>query len=224
MKLKKEKISLKEAREAGGKKYKEKIKKIIDDYKKLPDEKKHQIHVYYGYGKGKTTAAIGLAVRALGAGKKVAIVEFDKGYDEQTEHYSEHITLRKLKELNLPLEVYRTGCERMNKDGTFRFKNADEDFKEAQRALKISKKLITSGKQDLLILDEIIAAVVYHLLKKEDVFEIIDLYNKKRRFELVMTGHKLIDKLEDKVDLITEMRKVKHYFDKGIQARQGIEY
>jgi len=192
------KITLKEAQKAGGKKYKEKIKKIIEDYHKLPDEKKHQIHVYYGYGKGKTTAAIGLAVRALGAGKKVAIVEFDK--------------------------VYRTGCERMNKDGTFRFKNADEDFKEAKRALKIASNLIKKGKQGLLILDEIIAAVVYHLIDKEDVFKIIDLYNKNRRFELVMTGHKLFDGLEEKADLITEMRKVKHYFDKGIQAREGIEY
>ncbi|HJY62509.1 MAG TPA: cob(I)yrinic acid a,c-diamide adenosyltransferase [Ignavibacteria bacterium] len=220
----KKKITLKEAREAGGKKYKEKIKKIINDYHKLPDEKKHQLHVYYGYGKGKTTAAIGLAVRALGAGKKVAIVEFDKGYDEKTEHYSEHVTLRKLRDIGLPLEVYRTGCERMNKDGTFRFKNADEDFKEAKRALKIASNLIKKGKQGLLILDEIIAAVVYHLIDKEDVFKIIDLYNKNRRFELVMTGHKLFDGLEEKADLITEMRKVKHYFDKGIQAREGIEY
>jgi cob(I)alamin adenosyltransferase len=218
------KISLKEAREAGGKKYKEKIKKIIYDYHKLPDEKKHQIHLYYGYGKGKTTAAIGLAVRALGAGKKVAIVEFDKGHDEKNDHYSEHATLRKLKEIGLPLEVYRTGAERMNEDGTFRFKNADEDFKEAERAIKIAKDLIKKGKQGLLILDEIIAAVVYHLIEEKDVFEIIDIYNKNRRFELVMTGHKLFEGLEEKVDLITEMKKVKHYFDKGIQARQGIEY
>lgn len=220
----KKKITVKEAKEAGGKKYKEKIKKIIEEYHKLPEEKKHQIHIYYGYGKGKTTAAIGLAVRALGAGKKVAIVEFDKGYDEKTEHYSEHITLRKLKDTGLPLDVYRTGCERMNKDGTFRFKNADEDFEEAQRALKISKELIVKGNQGLLILDEIIAAVVYHLIKKEDVLEIIDIFDKNRRFELVMTGHKLFDGLEERADLITEMRKVKHYFDKGIQAREGIEY
>ncbi len=218
------KISLKEAKEGGGKKYKEKIKKIIEDYHNLPPEKKHQIHVYYGYGKGKTTAAIGLAIRALGAGKRVAIVEFDKGHDENVEHYSEHVTLKKLIEIGLPLEVHRTGCERMNEDGTFRFKNAEEDFEEAARALKIARELITSGKQDVLILDESIAAVVYHLIKETDIFDLLDLYEKNRRFELVMTGHKLFDGLEDRVDLITEMRKVKHYFDKGIQAREGIEF
>jgi len=224
MKPAKKKISVKEAKEGGGKKYKEKIKKIIEDYNKLPDEKKHQLHVYYGYGKGKTTSAIGLAIRALGAGKRVAIIEFDKGFNEEIEHYNEHVTLRKLIDLGLPLEIYRSGCERMNEDGTFRFKNADEDFKEAQRALKIARDLIKKGEQDLLILDESIAAVVYHLLEKEDILELIDLYNKKRKFEMVLTGHKLFEGLEEKADLITEMRKVKHYFDKGIQARKGIEY
>jgi cob(I)alamin adenosyltransferase len=112
----------------------------------------------------------------------------------------------------------------MNEDGTFRFKNADEDFVEANKALEISHKLITKGKQDLLVLDEIIAACAYHLIEEKDVFYIIELYNKNRRFELVMTGHKLFPGLEEKVGLITEMRKVKHYFDNGIQAREGIEY
>lgn len=218
------KISLKEAKEAGGKKYKDKIRKIIDDYHALPDEKKHQLHIYFGYGKGKTTAAIGLVVRALGAGKRVAIVEFDKGYNDKEEHYSEHVTLRKLIDAGLPLEVYRTGCERMNEDGTFRFKNADEDFKEAKRAIRIAKKLIKTGKQELLVLDEAVAAVVYHLINEKDIISIIDLFDKNRRFELVMTGHKLFPGLEERADLITEMKKIKHYFDKGIQARKGIEY
>ena len=218
------KISLKEAKEAGGTKYKAKIKKIIEDYQRLPEEKKHQLHIYYGFGKGKTTAAIGLAVRALGAKKIVAIVEFDKGYDEKTEHYSEHNTLKMLVNAGLPLEVHRTGCERMNEDGTFRFKNADEDFKEAQKGLNIARQLITSGRQNLLILDEVIAAAVYHLISEKEVLDLIELYNKNRRFELVMTGHKLFSGLEEKADLITEMRKVKHYFDKGIQAREGIEF
>jgi cob(I)alamin adenosyltransferase len=220
----KKKITLDEAKQAGGKKYKEKIKKIIEDYHNLPDEKKHQLHIYFGYGKGKTTAAIGLVVRALGAGMRVAIVEFDKGYDDKVEHYSEHVTLRKLIEAGMPLEVYRTGCERMNEDGTFRFKNAEEDFEEARRAIKIARDLIVNGKQDLLVLDESVAAVVYHLISEKDIMDIIDLYDKNRRFELVMTGHKLFDGLEERADLVTEMKKIKHYFDKGIQARKGIEY
>ena len=222
--MKSKKVSLKEAKKAGGRKYREKVQKALKDYEILLDEKKHQIHIYYGYGKGKTTAAMGLALRALGSGKSVAIVQFDKGYDEKNEHYHEGLAFRELLELGYHVEIHQTGCNRMNEDGTFRFKNADEDFNEAKRALDITKNLITKSKQDLLILDEIIAAVNYHLIKESDVFEILDLYDSNRRFELVMTGHKLFDGLEERAGLITEMRKVKHYFDDGIQARLGIEY
>lgn len=213
-----------EAKSAGGSKYKEKIKETIEGYKNLSEEDKHMFHIYYGYGKGKTTAVMGLAMRALGAGKRVAIVQFDKGYDGQNEHYAERIILRKLKEIGFPIEQYPTGAERMNADGTFRFKNTDEDFDEAKRGLQIAKDLIENGDIDLLILDEAIAAVVYHLLNKEDVESLIELYNKKRRFEMVMTGHKLWDGLESKADLVTELKKVKHYFDEGIPARLGIEF
>ena len=208
----------------GGSKLKKKMLKTIAGYKKLSDEDKNCIHVYYGYGKGKTTSAMGLAVRALGAGKKVAIVQFDKGYDGMNEHYSERNIFRKLKEIGYPVELYPTGCERMNEDGTFRFKSNEDDLKEAQRGVKIAKELIEKGDQDLLVLDEAIAAVAYNLLKKKDIEELIDLFKKNKRFELVMTGHKLWDGLEDKVDLVTEMRKVKHYFDAGIPAREGIEF
>ena len=220
----KKNITIEEAKKAGGKKYREKVQKVLKEYESLPDEKKHQIHVYYGYGKGKTTAATGLVMRVLGVGKSAAIVQFDKGYDGKIEHYGERNLIRKLKELGYPVELYATGCERMNEDGTFRFKNADEDFVEARSALKISSELIEKGKQDLLVLDEIIAASAYHLIEEKDIFDIIDLYNENRRFELIMTGHKLFPGLEEKVGLITEMRKVKHYFDSGIQAREGIEF
>lgn len=213
-----------EAKSAGGSKYKEKIKETIEGYKNLSEEDKHMFHIYYGYGKGKTTAVMGLAMRALGAGKRVAIVQFDKGYDGQNEHYAERIILRKLKEIGFPIELYPTGAERMNADGTFRFKNTDEDFDEAKRGLQIARELIEKGDLDLLVLDEAIAAVVYHLLSKEDVENLIELYNKKRRFEMVMTGHKLWDGLEAKADLVTELKKVKHYFDEGIPARLGIEF
>lgn len=220
----KKKVTIEEAKKAGGKKYREMVQKVQKEYKSLSDEKKHQIHVYYGYGKGKTTAAMGLVMRILGVGKSAAIVQFDKGYDRVLEHYGERNLIRKLQELGYPVELYATGCERMNEDGTFRFKNADEDFVEAKRALEISRERIINGKLDLLVLDEIIAATTYHLIEEKDVFDIIDLYNNNRRFELVMTGHKLFPGLEEKVGLITEMRKVKHYFDEGIQGREGIEY
>lgn len=218
------KVSMEDAKKAGGKKYREKVQKVLDEYSKLPDEAKHQSHLYYGYGKGKTTAAVGLAFRAIGAGMSVAIVEFDKGQDQAKEHYFERRIFLRLKELGYPVEIYSSGCERMNEDGTFRFKNAEEDFEEAKRALGIVRDLIQNGKQDILVLDEFVAAANYHLIEEKDVFDILDLYDKNRRFELIMTGHKLFEGLEERVDLITENRKVKHYFDKGIQARKGIEY
>mgnify|MGYP001294734449 FL=1 len=209
---------------SGGKKLKEKMLKTIEGYKNLSDEDKNCLHIYYGYGKGKTTSTIGLAIRALGAGKKVALVQFDKGYDGENEHYAERIVLRKLKEIGYDIDIYPTGCERMNSDGTFRFKNEDQDFDEAKRGLEIAKELIVNGKQDVLILDEAIATVAYNLVEKEKIEELIDLFKNNKRYELIMTGHKLWEGLEEKADLITEMRKVKHYFDKGIPAREGIEF
>lgn len=215
---------IEDAKKAGGSKYKEKILQTIESYKDLSKEDKHCLHVYYGYGKGKTTCVMGLIMRALGAGLKVRLVQFDKGYEGVNEHYAELNTIRKLKESGSDVEFYSTGCERMNADGTFRFKNSDEDFKEAKRGLEISRDLILNGNQDLLILDEAVAAVVYHLLEKKDIEELIDLWNENKRFELVMTGHKIWDELEEKADLVTEMRKVKHYFDKGIPIRTGIDF
>lgn len=217
-------LNKKEASKAGGNRYKEKIKKTIEGYKKLKPEDKHCFHIYYGYGKGKTTCVMGLILRALGAGLKVRLVQFDKGYEGTNEHYSELNTLRKLKEAGYDVEFYSTGCERMNEDGTFRFKNSEEDFREAKRALEIAEDLIRKGKQDLLILDEAIAAVVYHLIDKEEIEKLITLWEKNKKFELVMTGHKLWNGLEERADLITEMRKVKHYFDKGIPIRTGIDF
>lgn len=208
----------------GGKKHKENIMKTIEGYKNLSAEEKNCLHIYYGYGKGKTTSTIGLAIRALGAGKKVALVQFDKGYDGTNEHYAERVVLRKLKRAGFDIELFPTGCERMNSDGTFRFGNEEQDFAEAKRGLSIAKDLILNGNQDVLILDESIATVAYNLLKKSDIEELIDSFKKNKRFELIMTGHKLWKGLEEKADLITEMRKVKHYFDKGIPARLGIEF
>lgn len=209
---------------SGGNKHKEKMLKTIEQYKNLKEEDKNCLHIYYGYGKGKTTCAIGLAVRALGAGKRVLIIQFDKGYDGTNEHYSERNIIRKLKDSNYNIEIFPTGCERMNSDGTFRFKNKEEDYEEALKGLKLAENFIENPGTDLLILDEILAAVAYNLLKKEDVESLIKMYKKNKKFDLVMTGHKIWEFLEQNADLITEMRKVKHYFDKGIPAKPGIEF
>jgi len=208
----------------GGKKLREKMLKTIEGYKSLSDEDKHCLHIYYGYGKGKTTSTIGMIIRALGAGKRVVMIQFDKGYDGKNEHYSERHILRKLNAEGYPIEIFATGCERMNDDGTFRFKNMKQDLSEAKRGLKLAKEYIEKGKQDLLVLDEAIAAAAYNLLDKKDIEDLAELFKKNRRFEMVMTGHKIWPALEDNADLVTEMKKIKHYFDKGIPARAGIEF
>lgn len=208
----------------GGKKFKERMLETIKKYEKLSEKDKNCLHIYYGYGKGKTTAAIGLIVRALGAGKKVVLIQFDKGYDGSNEHYSERNILRLLKNSGYPVEIKNFGCERMNLDGTFRFKNTQDDINEARNALTAAEDTIINGNQNLLILDELLAAVAYNLIKKEDVENLINIYKKNRNFEMVFTGHKLWDKIVNEADLITEMKKIKHYFDTGIPAREGIEY
>ncbi len=184
------------------------------------EERIHQAHVYYGYGKGKTTCCIGLAIRAAGAGRKVAMVQFDKGYDGKTEHYSERHVLRQID----GIELHPTGCERMMPDGTFRFGAEPQDIDEARRGLETARLLLRKGAQDLLILDEILAAPAYGLLRREDVTDLLDLYDGNRRCELVLSGHKVWDALVERVDLVTEMRKVKHYYARGVPAREGIEF
>ena len=184
------------------------------------DETHHSVHVYYGFGKGKTTCCVGLAIRAAGAGKTVAFVQFDKGYDGETEHYSERHILRGIDAIDL----HPTGCERMMPDGTFRFGAEEQDIEEARRGLSIAGDLLRDGKQDVLILDEALAAVAYDLLEQQDIIDRLDIYDENRQCELVLSGHKVWDELVERVDLITEMRKVKHYYSKGVPARVGIEF
>ncbi len=180
----------------------------------------NRLHVYYGYGKGKTTSAVGLAVRAAGAGKKVAIVQFDKGYDGKNEHYSERKILRTLPKL----ELFPFGKERVLGPNAFRFKNEPGDFEEAQKALARARELLTGGGLDLLILDEVLAAVMTKLVTQEEVMGLVDLYLKDRPCELVLTGHQVWPELVGKADLVTEMRKEKHYFDEKFPSKEGIEF
>ncbi|NPA75209.1 MAG: cob(I)yrinic acid a,c-diamide adenosyltransferase [Euryarchaeota archaeon] len=167
------------------------------------------IHVYTGNGKGKTTAAFGLAMRAAGRGKKVCIVQFmkpDNGYGEQ-------ISARKL-----GIEVYSFGTNKfVNKKNPRK-----EDIELAEAGLKLSREKMASGDYDLLVLDEINVALNYKLLDVNDILDM--LKSRPQRTEIVLTGRYVPDEIVQIADLVTEMREVKHYFRKGILAREGIEF
>lgn len=179
-----------------------------------------KIQVYTGDGKGKTTSAVGLTVRALGYGLKVAFVQFDKGFHGE-EHYSERNILRQLP----GLELFPTGCERMRPGQPFRFGVLPEDLAEAQRGLALVHALIAQPRHDLVVLDEVLATIQYHLLKRQEVMEILDRYEAAGRpFELVLTGRRAPQEVMARADLVSEVQAVKHYFSQNLGARPGIEY
>ena len=170
--------------------------------------KKGYVQVYTGDGKGKTTAAIGLAVRAVGAGLNVFIGQFVKGM-----HYSE---LKSLERFSPEIEVKQYG-----RPSFVHSKPVDEDFAVARAGYEEIKEIIKSGQYDLVILDEANIAVHFKLLSVEDLLTLINM--KPESVELVFTGRKADPRLVEKADLVTEMRNVKHYYTKGVLARKGIE-
>ncbi len=180
---------------------------------------KGKLHIYTGDGKGKTTSAIGLAIRAAGAGLKVAFIQFDKGWESE-EFYYERKILRKIENIDL----FPTGTVRHKKDGSFRFNLTDEDIKEAKRAYEISFKILKEKKHNLVILDEIIVSIYTKLLSLEEVLSLIKYWRENCENELVLTGRYAPEELIKEADLVTEMKKIKHYYDDGIKARKGIEF
>jgi len=166
------------------------------------------VQVYTGDGKGKTTAAIGLAVRAVGAGLTVFIGQFVKGME-----YSE---LKALERLGPQLLVRQYGRKSFVHN-----KPTDEDFRLAREGYEDVRRAINSQQYDLVILDEANIAVYFSLLTVEDLLALID--GKPDSVELVFTGRKADPRLLERADLVTEMHEVKHYYKKGIVARDGIE-
>lgn len=170
---------------------------------------KGYIQVYTGNGKGKTTAAFGLALRAVGAGMKVFIGQFVKG-----KTYNENVAIaRHLK--NIMVKQYGLGCFIVNTP-------TDDDIKAAGKGLDEMRKIIQKGKYDMVIMDEVNIALYYKLIDIKDLLEIIK--NRPEHVELVLTGRYAPQELIDKADLVTEMKEIKHYYRKGIEARKGIEY
>lgn len=168
------------------------------------------IQVYTGNGKGKTTAALGLALRAVGRDLKVCVVQFIKGGGA----YGEHLAAAKLSPL---LTIHQTGRD----NWIFRDKLDPEDVRIAGEALDLARLALRCGEYDLVILDEINGALWFGLIEVESVLEL--MRSKPPHVELVLTGRSADERVVAAADLVTEMREIKHYYAAGVQARIGIE-
>lgn len=169
---------------------------------------KGYIQVYTGNGKGKTTAALGLALRAAGAGFRVYIAQFVKGMK-----YSELDVLPRLSDY-ITLKQYGRDCF-IEREPT------NEDIKAAQEGLKEVKEIMCSGEYQMIILDEANIAIYFNLFSVDDLLDF--MREKPRGVELVITGRKADTRVIEAADLVTEMKEIKHYYQKGIEARSGIE-
>ena len=168
------------------------------------------IQVYTGNGKGKTTASLGLALRAIGHGHKVLIIQFMKG----NINYGE---LEASKRLSPYLTIKQMGRE------TFVSKSNPDpiDIRLAQDGFALAKKAIAGKEYDIVILDEINVAVDYGLIPLSELLQLID--SKPATVELILTGRNAKPEILEKADLATEMVELKHYYQNGVQAREGIE-
>lgn len=168
--------------------------------------------IYIGDGKGKTTAAVGLAVRASGSGFRVLFLQFIKGEWASGE-------TKVLESLpNVEVKIMGRGFV-----GILGDKKAHSEHKAvAQKALQFAEQALKSKKYDLVILDEAISAVETKLFEARDLLRLIK--DKPEDMHLCLTGHKRIKELIDAADLVTEMKMIKHPYYKGILAQQGIDY
>lgn len=168
------------------------------------------VHIYCGDGKGKTTCAMGLAVRAAGHGRKVVVAQFLKGNNS-----GERAVLESLPTVNcLPVpETIKF---------IFAMDAQEKAQARAQMTAAFAQAVEASRDSDLLVLDELCGAITTGMVPLEDVLAFLD--NRPEGLEVVITGRDPASELQERADYITEMRKVKHPFDKGVNAREGIEW
>lgn len=166
------------------------------------------VHIYTGNGKGKTTAALGLALRSAGAGHRVYIAQFIKA-----RRCSEHKILERLSDL-ITIRLYGNGLI-LGREAN------SKDISAARKGIEESKEAMMSGEYDLIILDEANVAVAKKLLGVDELIEFVN--TKPDKVELVITGRYAEESLLQLADLVTEMREIRHYSEKGVQARVGIE-
>lgn len=170
---------------------------------------KGYVQVYTGDGKGKTTASLGLIVRALGAGLSVYLGQFIKAG-----RYSEIECLESLVSARLTCKQYGKGC--------FIFREAsDEDRVAAREGLVEARAALRSGEYQVVVLDEINVACSLELITVDDILDLID--ERPQGVELILTGRHADEAVMKRADLVTEMREIKHYYKEGVLARKGIE-
>ena len=170
---------------------------------------KGYVQLYTGNGKGKTTAAIGQALRAAGAGLKVIIIQFLK-----KEEYNEFNQLKKIKEITI--EQYGAkSFYAINDD------NYEEHYSIAKNGIKRAYELLENNKFDLIILDEIVTTLSYNILTLDEIVKLIEI--KPENKELILTGKGAPQHLIALCDLVTEMVEVKHYANQGVEPREGID-
>ncbi len=172
--------------------------------------KKGLIQVYTGDGKGKTTAALGQALRAVGHGLKVLVIQFMKGniqYGEleSAKRLSPHLTIRQMGR--------ETFVSKTNPDPV--------DIEWAKKGFALAKEAIQSGGYDIVVLDEINVAVDYELIPLSDLLQLLE--SKPETVEIILTGRNVKPEIIEKADLVTEMVEKKHYYQKGVKSREGIE-
>lgn len=167
------------------------------------------LQIYTGAGKGKTTAALGLCLRAVGRGLKVCFFQFIKGGGP----YGEQLIAERLAPLFTIIQTGRPGW--VNTD------DISADRAAAQEALSQAREIVTAGNYDLVVLDELNGALGFGLVDLEQVLELIAL--RPPQMELVITGRNAHEQLIAAADLVTEMREIKHYYKAGVPARTGIE-
>lgn len=181
-----------------------------------PNWAKHgYIQVYTGDGKGKTTASLGLAMRALGRCWKVLIIMFTKGGDD----YGELNSFRNLSpEISKNLTIVQAGLDRI----VYSDNKTQDDAEEIKKGWELAKKAIKNDEYNLIILDEANIAIDLGFIDINDMLEV--LKNKPEEMEIVLTGRNARQEIIDIAHLVSEIKPVKHYWDTGIAARKGIEY
>ncbi|MEN6357560.1 MAG: cob(I)yrinic acid a,c-diamide adenosyltransferase [Armatimonadota bacterium] len=170
------------------------------------------VHVYTGEGKGKTTAALGTAMRAVGWGLKVCVIQFIKGYAD----IGEALFAKRFPE-NLTIKQFTTDCSRSIDE-----KKVSQRKRVSQEAMAYAEQAVRNNNYDLIILDEINNAAHFNLIETDRILQMIQ--NKPEHLELILTGRDAPQEIIEAADYVTEMKMIKHPYEQGIQARKGIDY